>query len=49
MSNWQLIMMLLSLTSIAILKPVHQQEIEAGSDVTAYLEKQDTVITLVYD
>lgn len=42
-------MMLLSLTSIAILKSVYQQEIEAGSDVITSLEKQDTVITLVYD
>lgn len=41
--------MLLSLTSTAILKAVYQQEIRTGSDVIAYLEKQDTIITLVHD
>lgn len=41
--------MLLSLTSIAILKSIYQQKIGAGSDVIAYLEKQYTIITLVYD
>lgn len=41
--------MLLSLTSTAILKSVYQQEIGTGSDVIAYLEKQDTMVTLVHD
>lgn len=37
-------MMMLSLAAIAVLNLVHQQEIWAGSDVIACLEKQDTII-----